>query len=901
MSELPARRWHTVPAEEIARDLETGPEGLAESEAKRRQEQYGRNIIETQQATSRIAVLLHQFQSPVIYILMAAAVVTLVLREYIDASVITLVLLVNASLGYFQERRAEESVLALMKLVSPKAHVIRDGRDAEIPSERLVPGDLVLLESGVRVPADLRLVSTNALRADESALTGESLPVEKRANDLDDPALPVGDRRNMAHAGSIVTSGRGRGYVVATAMNTELGNIAGHMREESVPETPMQRRMSQFATIIGIVVGVAAVTSFVLGVSLGEDATEMFTVAVALAVAAVPEGLPIAFTITMALGVRRMARRKAIVRRLPAVETLGSTTVIGSDKTGTLTENRMTVREFWAEGAFYRLHEGELERVDSDDDPAPLAEHRPLYLSLLTGVLTNEAEINQGQGELEVHGDPTEAALLLAADRLGVHPQEVRHAHKTVEDLPFESDRQYSAATRERKGHARAYFKGAPERIAAMCSSQLGDDGEEPLDREAIDAAASEMAARGLRVLGMAFHESPGDLMLDQAEGLVFLGLAGMLDPPRAGVQQAIEGCRHAGIRVMMITGDHAATALAIARELNIASPDDKVLSGAEIEEMSADDLEQRLPSTAVIARAAPEHKLRVVQALRKRGEVVAITGDGVNDAPALRAADIGVAMGKGGTDVAREAADMVLTDDNFVSIYAAVEEGRVTFANIRNVTFFLVSTGVASIIAILSAVVLQWPVPMVAAQLIWLNLATNGLQDFALAFEPGEKGILAQKPRPPNEGLISRLLWERTIITGAVMAVGTLFIFRWELDRTDSLVTAQTAALTTMVLFQLFHVGNSRSVRLSAFRKDPRSNPFLLIASVGSIVLHVAALYLPPTQYVLRVEPLDAALWVRMIAIAATVIVAVELHKLVRRDQEVAEAVPVPPIAANT
>ncbi len=888
MTDAPSvrRDWHTLPVADVMAALDTGPRGITAEEAETRLARHGPNVIESERGPGRLAVLARQFMSPVIYILVIAAVVTLLLEEYIDAGVIAFVLALNAGLGYFQERRAEESVRALMKLVSPRAHVIRSGREWEIESSALVPGDVVLLESGVRVPADLRVESTNALRVDESLLTGESVTVTKQAEPMDDLSLPLADRKNIAYAGSIVTSGRGRAIVVGTAMDTELGRIAGHMRTEANPETPMQRRMAHFATIIGVVVAIAAAASFVLGVSLGGDASEMFIVAVALAVAAVPEGLPIAFTITLALGVRRMARRNAIVRRLPAVETLGSTTVIGSDKTGTLTQNRMTVRDMWAGGRLYRIRDDGIEPINGEPDPSPLEEHRPLYLSLLAGVLTNEADIYRSGGSVETQGDPTEAALLLAAEALGLGPAEARQAYEVVAELPFESERQFSSSLRTRYGKQQLFLKGAPERVLSMCTVILSENGEEPLDREAVAAAAAEMAGRGLRVLAFAYRDSGEASAMEHPDGLTFLGLTGLLDPPRHGVLEAIDGCKRAGIRVMMITGDHAATALAIATELGIAREGDEVLAGSAIEDMDAAALEAALDTVVVIARAAPEHKLRVVQALRNRGDVVAITGDGVNDAPALRAADIGVAMGKDGTDVAREAADMVLADDNFVSIYAAVEEGRITFENVRKVTFFLVSTGVASIVAILSAVVLQWPLPMVAAQLLWLNLVTNGLQDVALAFEPGEKGMLAQKPRPKNEGLLSRLLWERTVIAGVIMGIGTLVVFNWELDRTDSLAAAQTAALTTMVLFQVFHVGNSRSTHLSVFQKSPRSNPFLLVATVASVGVHVAALYLPPTQYILRVEPVDLKVWVLMTAVAASVIVVVELHKLLRRER---------------
>jgi Ca2+-transporting ATPase len=610
-------------------------------------------------------------------------------------------------------------------------------------------------------------------------------------------------------------------------------------------------------------------------------------VAVGLAVAAVPEGLPVVFTITLALGVRRMARRQAIIRRLPAVETLGSTTVIGSDKTGTLTENRMTVQEVWAGGRLFKLDD--VGPAGEPAEPEALLDHRPLYLTLLAGVLANEAHVYQSEdgGDLEIQGDPTEAALLIAAARCGLEHERVRERHRSCAEIPFESERQYSATVRLHKGESVLYAKGAPERMLVMSTAQLADTGPADLDGEAVMAAARDMASRGLRVLAMAYRPLPRvpepGAPAPEPEALTFLGLQGMMDPPRRGVREAIAGCREAGIRVVMITGDHAATAQAIGAQLGLAAGGDPVLTGAELDRLDDDGLRRRVQEVPVYARVAPEHKLRVVRALQSHKEVVAVTGDGVNDAPALKAADIGIAMGKSGTDVAREASDMVLADDNFVSIYAAVEEGRITFDNVRKVTFFLVSTGVAAIVALLSALLLYWPLPFLPAQLLWLNLVTNGLQDVALAFEPGERGVLRRRPRRVGEGILSPLLWERTVLAGLVMAAGTLALFHWELRVTDSLPRAQTVALTTMVLFQMFHVGNSRSETESIFRRSPLLNPFLLVATVAALAVHVAALYLPWMQFILRVEPIEAEAWIRIVAVASSIIVAVELHKLAR------------------
>jgi len=869
---------HTLPIESVAERLGTGSHGLSSEEAARRLALYGPNELEPAPPPPWYVTLLHQFASPVIFILLIAAAVSIALREWIDAGVIAVVLALNAAIGFTQERRAEHSVRALMNLVAPRARVLRDGHEREIEGRDVVPGDVVLLESGMRVPADIRLIQANGLLIDQSLLTGESEGVPKDPAPVADPLAPIAERSCMVYSGSVVVRGRGRGYVVATGMQTELGAIAGSIRAQDLPRTPLQERMDRFARAVGVFVAIGAALSFVLGVIVGESPSQMFTVAVALSVAVVPEGLPVAFTVALALGVRRMARRNAIIRKLPAVETLGSTTIIGSDKTGTLTENRMTVREIWTAAGTRTL-----------PTPAPgtgsSVQLSPVEtLLLVTGVMTNEADAFLAGDRYETSGDPTEAALLLAAIAAGMEPAALREA-PIIEDIPFESEQRFSASCRSYQGRPTWFLKGAPERVLELSSSILTPAGPAELDPDAVLAAAADLAGRGHRVLAMAWlpldaPPQPGA----RPGGLQFLGLQAMMDPPRPGVREAIAGCHDAGIRVIMITGDHAATAAAIAAELGIAPSAAPVLSGPEIDQLDDDALRARLREVGVIARAAPEHKLRAVQTLRADGSVVAVTGDGVNDAPALRAADIGIAMGRSGTDVAREAADMVLADDNFVTIYAAVEEGRVTFENVRKVTFFLISTGAALLIAILASVALQWPVPMVAAQLLWLNLVTNGIQDIAIAFEPGEDDVLRQKPRPRTEGIISPMLWERTLIAGLVMCIGTLALFRWELDRGASVEAARTVALTTMVLFQAFHVGNVRVERRSALARSPLRNPLLFYGSVAALAIHIGALYFPPTQYVLRVEPLPLEAWIRMVAVAATVIIAVELHKLLVR-----------------
>jgi magnesium-transporting ATPase (P-type) len=888
--ELPQQPW-TLDAADLLAQLAADRDGLTRDEAQQRLEAYGRNELEEGRRRGPLTILLDQFRSPLIYILLLAGVVTILLEEFIDAGVIGLVLLINAVVGFSQEYRAEQSMAALRQLARARATVLRDGREHDIDAAELVPGDVVLLESGDRVPADARVLHASALEVDESLLTGESTAVGKRTDAL--PAeLALGDRVNLVFMGSIISRGRCRAVIVATGPSTELGHIAGRVSQIGEGKTPLQQRMGRFAKVIGAAILAACVAGFGIGLVQGQPVGEVLLAMVALAVAAIPEGLPIVLTVALAISVRRMARRHVIIRRLPAVETLGSCTVIGSDKTGTLTQNRMTVQRVFAgeldyqvDGTGYSASGG----ISRDGDAVSLADMPdPLRLTLVVGALCNDARAIERDGGFEVHGDPTEIALLVAAAKAGLAKDELEDRYSRVAEIPFESDTRYAATFHRDDSGVEAPFvavKGAPEQVLEMCST---DASGASLDMKSILAHADELAARGLRVLAMARHELARDTSivdgaLPALEGLEFCGLQAMMDPPRDEAIEAVRGCQDAGIRVVMITGDHATTALAIAQRLGIAAAGDRVLSGVEIEAMDDSELGSLVDSVAVFARVSPEHKLRIVVALKQRGEIVAVTGDGVNDAPALKTADIGAAMGRSGTDVAKEAADMIVTDDNFASIFAAVEEGRVAFDNVRKTTFFLISTGAGAVVAVLASLLLQLPLPFLPAQMLWLNVVTNGIQDVALAFEPGEKDVLRRRPRPVREGVISRLLWERTIVAGLVMAAGTLGLFMFELEVHGELGRAQTVALTTMVLFQVFHIGNSRSEHRSAFAKSPFSNPFLFVGTLIAVSLHVAALYLPVTQFVLRVEPLDLDAWLRMILVASSIIVVIELHKLLR------------------
>lgn len=883
--------WHAAPVDEVVRRLDVDPStGLDHDAAAGRHAQYGPNQLVTDEPRSDLELLVSQFTSPLIYILLVAFVVTMLIAEYTDAAVIAAALALNATVGFIQERRADRSLHALMELASPRSDVVRGGVREDLAAEMLVPGDVVLLESGTRVPADLRVVEATSLTIDESLLTGESEPTTKRPDPVGEDSLAA-ERTSIAHMGSAVSSGRGRGVVVAIATETELGRIAESIRAEEQPATPLQRRMGRFANIIAVVVLTSTLGAFALGLALGEPLEEMFLTAVALAVAVVPEGLPVAFTVAMALGVRRMAHRHALIRSLPAVETLGSTDTIGSDKTGTLTANQMSALRAWTADGWVAIHRDGVDVLGDDTLPstnelAGADQDDPLSDTLRTAVLSNESELLLDGDRILHRGDPTETALLEAAHVSGFDVNAMRAGVDVLVEIPFESDRRYSSVVVDDDGPL-LRLKGAPERVVAMCSTIATSAGPRPLDAGEVLAAAERMAERGLRVLAMArarIDHPPRDLDdPPDPEGLTLTGLVGMQDPPRAGVRDAIDACRAAGIRVIMITGDHVATARAIARELGISDANDRAITGHDLETMSDDELRDVVHDVAVFARVAPEHKLRVVRALRDAGDVVAVTGDGVNDAPALKAAHIGVAMGQAGTDVAREASDMVLTDDNFVSIANAVEEGRVVFDNVRKVTYFLLSTGAAAIVAIVYSIAAGLPLPYVPAALLWLNVVTSGVQDIALAFEPAEPDVLDRPPRPRTEGIVSPVLWERTALLGTTMAAGSLWLFRWALATGLTGAQARGAALTTLVVAMAVHAGNARSERRSVFAVDPRTNPFLLAAVVLTLGLHVAATYWSPIQSILQVEPVTGAGWVRVLAVAVAVIAVSELHKLIR------------------
>jgi len=876
--------WHTQSVEEVARGLNSGSAGLTDKEAAARLVRYGPNEVQAEEETPWWNLLLHQFTDPLIYILLVAASVTLMLRDYADMGVILAVVLLNAVIGFVQESRAQKAMRALARMSAHRATVIRGGTPCEIPSRDLVPGDRVMLTSGVRIPADLRLVEVRDLEADESALTGESLPVRKRIEALEGESLVPGDQLNIGFAGTVITRGRGRGVVVRTGAETELGRIATTVREIGQTAAPLQKTMGLLGRRIGLAILGLAAAVFIIGLLRGLPPAEIFMAAVAMSVGAVPEGLPVVLTVTLAIGVSRMARRNAVVRSLPAVETLGSTTVIGSDKTGTLTKNEMSVRTIWAGGQRYVVSgagyglEGE---VRLDDRAVDVGTDAPLFQTLLAGTLSNEADaLAVGQGD--PRGDPTEIALYVAAAKAGLAADVQRELYPELDILPFESELRLMATLNACPDGNRIYLKGAPEAVLARCSKELTTDGETPLNPEPIRSAAAAMAASGLRVLAMAYRPVQAvSLDADLLSGdFTFAGLQGMEDPVRPEAVEAIRATHEAGIRVLMLTGDHVDTAKAIGHQLGLDPHGEGALEGQVIAERSDEELDSDLARVNIFARVAPEHKLRIVQRLRHLGEVVAVTGDGVNDAPALREAHIGIAMGRSGTDVAKEASDMVLADDNFATITMAVEEGRVIFSNIRKVTFFLLSTAVGEVIAIMTAILFGWPLPFLAAQILWINLVTNGVQDVALAFEPGEPGLLRRSPRSQKEGVLTRRILERLGAVGVVLAAGTLGMFLWAWQSTGDLDLARTIAMTQMVVFQFFHVFNCRSLDRSIFRIPLFSNRFLFISMVAALGAHLAVLHVPFLQTVFRTEVLSLGQWTWIVLVATTVLVGGEIDK---------------------
>lgn len=864
--------WHVQARTDVLGHLDTTTDGLTAAEARRRIAVHGPNALPDPRPTPAWRVLARQFVSPLIGILVLTFVVTAVQRHWADAAAIFVVLALNAGIGFWQERRAESAVRALQSLSVPTCRALRDGDDHDLPAAELVPGDVVLLDSGDRVPADLRLLEVNGLQVDESMLTGEVLPVTKQVHRL--PVhTPMTERTNITFSGTLVTAGRGRGVVVGTGSDTELGLINELVRGP-VGRTPLQELAHGLERRIGLVVAGASIGVFVLGLALGRGVSEMFRTAVALAVASIPESLPIVLTVAMSLGVARMARRHAIVRSLTAVETLGSTTVIGSDKTGTLTRNELTVERVWTA-------EGTLDLSDGSD-AGPLS--ATLRAAVRTGALTNEAvpapeTAPEGVRHL---GDAVDVAMLRVAEDLGV-VTEAERDERWLAHTPYEPELGWSQTVRVEDGRRVLHVKGSPDRLAEACTTTATDAGPVPFDHAAVTAANHELAAEGMRVLATAMRVLDADEEVERPlpppDDLTFLGLEAMEDPPRPRVAESVAACQQAGITVVMITGDHPATAASIGRRLGLGRGETPV-TGAQMEDLDDATLATRLLDSGVAARVTPQDKLRIVRVLQSLDEVVAVTGDGVNDAPALRAASIGVAMGRSGTAVAREAADVVLTDDNFVTIVDAVEQGRVTFNAIRQATFFLLATGLSSLLAVSVNLVTDQPLLFLPIQLLFINVVTNGLQDIALSFEPPEGDELRRPPRPRTEGMLSRTLWLRTAVAGAWMAATILVTFSWALQQGHTDPHARTLALAVFVMLNFWLVLSARAEHRSLLTMNPWGNRPLLYSALGALLLFFGAVQWSVTDELLGMEALTATEWLASFALGATVLVVVELHK---------------------
>ena len=889
-------QWHAASAADALARHEADPaHGLSEAEAAERLLRHGPNRPSQQPGRSALQRFFAQLKEPLVLVLIGSGMVTSGLGEWVDSSVIFGVVLVNAVIGYLQESKAEAALAALAQALATEVTVLRAGRRRRIDAVHLVPGDVVWLTAGDKVPADLRIISGKQLRTVEAQLTGEAAPVDKHDEELpDDTALA--DRRNMAYAGTTVVAGQGHGLVVATGNATETGRISGLIASAPEIATPLTKKMGEFAgLLLWVILGLAALT-FVIGVARGETMTDMLMAAVALAVGAIPEGLPAAMSITLAIGVGRMAKRRAIIRHLPAVEALGSTTVICSDKTGTLTENAMTVTELWAAGTRVMVEgrgyapEGAL----SGGEPGPA-----LRETLIAGALCNDAALSPESRRLPARkaaspadrvqhaGDPTEIALLVAARKAGLDETTLRHLFPRQDELPFDSARQTMATQHQVDGRPTVYAKGAIEKILPACSALLRADGREiALDaggRELIAVAAAGMAARGLRILALARRHA-GEQLTEQAldSGLVFLGLAAMMDPPRKQAIAAVRTCHAAGIMVKMITGDHAETARSIAAQIGIVKDGNsaEVLSGRDLARLDDQALQAAAGRVNVFARVEPEQKLRLVRALQAQGEVVAMTGDGVNDAPALKQADIGIAMGLGGTDVAKEAAAMVLTDDNFATIEAAVEEGRGIYDNLVKFITWTLPTNFGEGLVILAAIVAGATLPITPLQILWINMTTAVLLGLPLAFEPAERGIMHRPPRPPGSPVLDAVLVGRIVLVGSLMLAGSFGMFLLAGERGQSMAEARTIAMNVFVAIETVYLFNCRSLRLPVTAINAFSNPWVWVGAGLQLTLQMAITYWAPLNAAFGTAPIDARAWGEIAAIALVAMGIIELEK---------------------
>lgn len=903
---------HGLPLHEVVLLLGTDHvQGLASAEVARRQVQFGANVLPRSRGGGIFRKLARQFNNPLVYVLLAAAAVTLFLGEYLDSGVILAVVLVNTVIGFVQEVRAEAALDALHSLVRTRAVVVRDGQRQEVPSEDLVPGDLVLLDAGDKVPADLRLVRLSGLRADESALTGESDAVAK-----DEVVLPlttpVADRRNMVYSGTLVTAGTGAGVVVAIGGETELGEIHRLMGAVQPVATPLTQKLARFSMTLTVAILALAAVAFLAGVARGQEPAQMFTAAVALAVGAIPEGLPAAVTVTLAIGVRRMARRRAVVRRLPVVETLGSTTVICSDKTGTFTENQMTVRAIWTPAGTYDVTgsgygpEGRIlpagagvrgAAEEAGGAAATATADVALHWSLLAGGACNDAKVIREGDAWQVQGDPTEAAMLVAAGKGGVDAAHFLAATPRRGALPFTSERQYMATLHSPRlpdgsatGQDTVLVKGAVERVLELCSRQMDSHGVDGhLTTQAVLEVAHRFAGTGLRVLATAVMHLPAGTALSDANlhgHMTLTGLQAMFDPPREAAAAAVRACHQAGVAVKMITGDHVGTAATIAGAVGITADraDRTALTGTELDAIPADQLPDAVERATVFARVSPEQKLRLIGALQSRGHVAAMTGDGVNDAPALRQANVGIAMGRSGTEVAKEASDIVLTDDDFATIEAAVEEGRNVFDNLTKFIVWTLPTNMGEGLVILVAILAGATLPVLPTQILWINMTTAVCLGLMLAFEPKEPGLMSRPPRAPGRPLLTWTLTLRILLVSTLLVAGTWWIFELELAGGASLAEARTAAVNVFVAVELFYLFSCRSLTRSVWRIGFFSNRWVILGVLVQAAGQLAITYSPLMNGLFHTAPISVDTWLRILGIAVLASLVVAVDKRFRR-----------------
>ena len=891
--------WHTRSHEYLERQLHTGPAGLSETEAVRRLDEHGFNRLAPPKRQGPLLRFVMQFHNILLYVMLGAALITAMLGHWIDTGVLLGAVLVNVIMGFIQEGKAETALDSIRTLLSARATVLRDGIRRDIDAAELVPGDRVLLASGDRVPADLRLIGVKDLKVEEATLTGESMPVNKNTSAVSADAA-LGDRYGMAYSGTLVVYGQAQGIVVATGGATELGRINQMLTSIRSLSTPLLRQVDHFGRMLALAILAFCALTFLLGTGLrGFPASDMFMMVVALAASAIPEGLPAIMTVTLALGVRRMARHNAIIRRLPAVETLGSVTVICSDKTGTLTRNEMTVQRvvcadqlFEVDGVGY-APQGSFSVAGSLIDPA---QYSVLNLAVRAGMLCNDGRLRQTDGQWHIEGDPTEGALLALGGKLGLTQEESNAGWPRQDSIPFESEHRFMATLhQDTEGQPWIFVKGAPERILDMCSQQLSHSGNQPLDADYWRRMATDIAARGLRLLAFACKkEAPSGQGLDFSDvegGYSMLALVGIIDPPREEAIQAVADCHSAGIQVKMITGGHAETAKAIGAllDIGVGKP---AITGAELALMDDAALRRVVMEVDIFARASPEQKLRLVRALQDEGHIVAMTGDGVNDAPALKQADVGVAMGLKGTEVAKDASDMVLADDNFATIARAVREGRAVYDNLKKFILFMLPTNGGESLVVLAAILFGLTLPLTPAQVLWINMVTAGALGLALAFEPAERGIMQRRPRPPGEALLSGFFIWRVCLISVLMATGALGLFLWELDHGSSLETARTMAVNAIVAAEMFYLINSRHILASVLsREGLLGNRYVLLAIAACASLQLVYTYLPVMQGIFGSAALTPVQWLKVLGAGLLVFVGAELEKRLIRNTRFAPA----------